>query len=605
MIQASTTRDPLALHYAFAKRQPFVVAGFLDSTEFAGLKDFVPHLTVHESLDKLGAGKADGAAILAQLLDSEQEDLVEGQKNVIAIHNVSPEDLDLLATTFKQAWLASTVLPAADVARKYKVPVYDTKAGEWANVHPNGLEALWARSLLAVHGDDAMGLRMALKGIYFDACQLAAAILAGDVATKASAILDKYGDASTRDALIEATTSYFGINARELLQGVAPAPPKDAIAHPVMVPVETPKPKKPARISKKEAQKAKDTHESEYFFLSKNAAFKRALVKVVGDTMAAGIGFTSPAAKYSFLRREGAWQGGLPAAVLRSILEDIVGGCKDKAGALEGAKTFQLTATAFKLATQDDLGTAIATVLAHANLPDKRAAKIPLVAGRSWPGMDPPPADINALISWIGQGIAKLRGFSRTARQIAWQRGLAGAGHERYLPVALPKAIEQMRGAELVPWLREVIANLQGWVRQLGAAPMHPAPSSTPRALAISEAAWKEAGEKLATGDLEGYIQKAYLSVEKGISGLHEAIIGKPPAENATLHDQVIALAIKQPRLLLPSTDALHAQRKLRNKVVNDNSKVPPGWKERSIAFYKDFHERMAQNLDAMARAGH
>nr|MDO8085496.1 hypothetical protein [Candidatus Sigynarchaeum springense] len=455
MMDASTTRDPLALHYAFAKRQPFVVAGFLDSTEFAGLKDLVPHLAVHESLDKLGTGKADGAAMLAQLLDSEGEDLVEGQKNVIAIHNASPEDLDLLAATFKQAWLASTVLPAADVVRKYKVPVYDMKAGGWANVHPDGHETLWARSLLAVHGGDAMGLRMALKGIYFDACQLAAAILAGDVATRAAAILDKYGDASTRDALIEATTSYFGINARELLQGVTPSPPKDAIEQPVVVPVEVPKAKKPARSTKKDEQKAKDPFTSEYFFLSKNAAFKRALVKVVGDTAAAGIGFTSPAAKYSFLRREGAWQAGLPAAVLRSVLEDIVGGCKDKAEALEGAKTFQLTATAFKLATQEDLGTAIATVLAHANLPDKRAGKAPLVAGRSWPGMDPAPAGINALISWIRQGIEKLRGFARTARQIAWQRGLAGAGHERYVPVALPKPLEQARGAELVPWLRE------------------------------------------------------------------------------------------------------------------------------------------------------
>nr|MDO8088592.1 hypothetical protein [Candidatus Sigynarchaeum springense] len=560
------------------------------------------------SLDKLGTGKADGAAMLAQLLDSEGEDLVEGQKNVIAIHNASPEDLELLAATFKQAWFASTVLPAADVARRYKVPVYDTKAGEWANAHPDGLETLWARSLLAVHGDDAMGLRMALKGIYHDACQLAAAILAGDVATRTAAILDKYGDASTRDALVEAVTSYFGINARELLQGVMAMPSKETIEHlvtvPVAAPIEIPKPKNPARTAKKAEQKAKDAHESEYFFLSKNAAFKRALVKVVGDTAAAGAGFTSPAAKYSFLRREGAWQAGLPAAVLRSILEDIVGGCKDKAGALEGAKTFQLTAAAFKLATRDDLGAAIATVLAHASLPDKRAAKIPLVAGRSWAGMDPAPAEINALIAWIGQGIAKLRGFSRTARQIAWQRGLAGAGYERYIPVALPKSLQQARGAELVPWLRESIANLQGWVRQLGAAPMHLAPSSTPRALAISEAAWKEAGEKLATGDLEGYVQKAYLSVEKGISGLHEAIIGKPPAENATLHDQVIALAIKQPwLLLLPATDALHAQRKLRNRVVNDNARVPPGWKERAVAFYEDFHERMARNLDVISRA--
>ncbi|MEX2718614.1 MAG: hypothetical protein Q6370_020140 [Candidatus Sigynarchaeota archaeon] len=449
-----------------------------------------------------------------------------------------------------------------------------------------------------------MGLRMALKGIYFDACQLAAAILAGDVATRAAAILDKYGDASTRDALVEATTSYFGINARDVLQGIAPSPPEDAIERPVAVPVDAPDQQVATTSATKGGRKANDPFTSEYFFLSKSAAFKRALVRVVGDTKTDGGGFTSPAAKYAFLRREGAWRGGLPAAVLRSILGDIAGGCKDKAEALEAAKTFQLTAAAFQLASKDELGAAIADVLAHANLPDKRpGSKAPLVAGRSWPGMDPPPAEINALVAWTGQGIAKLQGFDRAARQIAWQRGLPGAGVERYVPMALPKPVEQMRGAELVPWLRESIANLQGWARQLGAAPMRPAPAGMPRALAISAAAWKEAGERLAVGDLEGYVQKAYLSVEKGIAGLHEAIIGRPPAENATLHDQVTALAIKQPRLLLPMTDALHAQRKLRDRVVNDNAKVPPGWRDRSIAFYENFHERMAQNLDAMAKA--
>ncbi len=81
-------------------------------------------------------------------------------------------------------------------------------------------------------------------------------------------------------------------------------------------------------------------------------------------------------------------------------------------------------------------------------------------------------------------------------------------------------------------------------------------------------------------------------------------MVGKPPAGNATLHDQVTALAIKQPRLLLPMTDALHAQRKLRDKVVNDNAEVPAGMKDRVVAFYADFHDRMARNLEAIAYAG-
>jgi hypothetical protein len=630
MMETSTIRDPLVLHFAFAKRQPFVIAGFLDMSEFATLKDFVPQLAVHESLDKMEMGKQDGAAMLAQLLDSEQEDLVEGQKNVIAVHNAGPDDLDLLTSSFKQAWFASTVLPAGDVAKKYKVPVLDLKTTTWVNVHPDAHDTLWARSLMAVHGEDAMGLRMALKGIYHDACQLAASILAGEVAGKAGAVLDKYGDTSTREALIEATTSYFGINARELLQGIGQAPPSqpsrtirphpdrlptasDGIEHPISLPPEAASrtaPAKPVPNRKKAtpATKAggerKDPFTSEYFFLSKNVTFKKALVRVVNETLVAGREFTSPAAKYFHLRAEGAWKGAIPASVLQAVLEAIVAGCKDKQEALGGAKTFQTTSTAFKLAPPDALTTIITNVLALSTLPESRPGKAPLVGGRSWPGMDPPPGEIDALIAWLGQGITKLQGFTVAARQIARQRGLLGAGAERFVPIPLPKPLEQMRGGDLVPWLRASILNLQGWTRQLGAPPMQPAPADKPRDLTIMDAAWKEAGEKLVAGDLEGFVQKAYLSVEKGIAGLHGIVIGKPPAENATLHDQVTALAIKQPRLLLPFTDALHVQRKLRNKVVHDNAKVPLGMKDRAVAFYTDFHGKMASNLAAIASAG-
>lgn len=211
---------------------------------------------------------------------------------------------------------------------------------------------------------------------------------------------------------------------------------------------------------------------------------------------------------------------------------------------------------------------------------------------------------MNALIAWLGLGITKLHGFTAAARQIARQRGLLGAGVDRFVPIPVPQSLEQCRGGDLVPWLRASILNLQGWTRQLGAPPMQAAPADKPRDLAIADAAWKEAGEKLAAGDLEGFVQKAYLSVEKGIAGLHGIVIGKPPAENATLHDQVTALAIKQPRLLLPFTDTLHVQRKLRNKVVNDNSKVPAGMRDRAVAFYTDFHGKMASNLAAISSAG-
>jgi hypothetical protein len=289
---------------------------------------------------------------------------------------------------------------------------------------------------------------------------------------------------------------------------------------------------------------------------------------------------------------------------MQAILAAIVAGCKDKQAALAGAKTFQATATAFKLATADALTTNITGVLAHCDLPEARAGKRPLVAGRSWPGMDAPPGEINALIAWLGHGIAKLQGFAATARGIARQRGLAGAGVPRFVPVPLPKPLDQLRGGDLVPWLREAITALQSWSRLLGAPPVAPGPADLPRGLAIMDTAWREAGEKLDAGDLDGFVQKAYVSMEKGIAGLHEIVIGRPPPPNATLHDQVTALAIKQPRLLLPMTDAMHAQRKLRDKVVNDNAKVPAGLKDRVVAFYEDFHDRMARNREAIAAAG-
>ncbi|HME54451.1 MAG TPA: hypothetical protein VKM55_19725 [Candidatus Lokiarchaeia archaeon] len=112
------------LHFILVKRQPFVISGFLDSAEFWVFKDFVPHCAIHDTLDKAGMVKQDGTAMLAQLLDSEAEDIVEGQKNVVMIHNATAEDLDLLTNMLNHAWMASTVILAGEVSKKYHVPVY-------------------------------------------------------------------------------------------------------------------------------------------------------------------------------------------------------------------------------------------------------------------------------------------------------------------------------------------------------------------------------------------------------------------------------------------------------------------------------------------------
>jgi hypothetical protein len=47
------------------------------------------------------------------------------------------DDIALFGTNFEQSWLASMVLPAGDVAKKYKVPVFDPKTARWVNIHLN------------------------------------------------------------------------------------------------------------------------------------------------------------------------------------------------------------------------------------------------------------------------------------------------------------------------------------------------------------------------------------------------------------------------------------------------------------------------------------
>jgi hypothetical protein len=78
LMEACTIHDPLILHLLFAKRQPNVIAGFLDSSEFSTSKDIAPHRTLHDSIEKVEMRMKDGVLIIWQLLDLDQENLVEG-----------------------------------------------------------------------------------------------------------------------------------------------------------------------------------------------------------------------------------------------------------------------------------------------------------------------------------------------------------------------------------------------------------------------------------------------------------------------------------------------------------------------------------------------
>nr|MDO8110849.1 hypothetical protein [Candidatus Sigynarchaeota archaeon] len=463
MSVTQSIKNALMLHFMLVKRQPFVIAGFLDTAEFAVLKDFVPHCVVHDSLDKAGMGKKDGSMMLAQLVESEAEDLVEGQKNVVMIHNADTEDLQLLTTTFKQAWMASTVIQATELAKKYQVPVYDIKTERWVNIDTSSHDTLWARSLLSSH--DGMDLRMAIKDFYHDACMLAAAMLNGDPPSKVAYIVKKYDNGNTRDALMDTVVTYFGINARDFMHGierpdtcVVEVPPAPATDIPL---------KKTAPIAIKTLESKSDPFTAEYFFLSKNPTFKRALVKAVNEYIIPGKSFTSPAGKYAYLRGEGAWKGAMPRDALKAILETIVGGCKDAVEAMDAAKAFQTSAVAFKMGETAHIISIITDVLAHSQLPSPKPSKVPLVGGRSWPGADPPPSKAPALIIWLNQTIYKLQAFTAATSRIAKARGLAGAGFSRFVSIPLPKPLEQCTGKELVPWIQNSIENLTAWLDQL------------------------------------------------------------------------------------------------------------------------------------------
>jgi len=466
MRMASNLIPPLAFHFMMVKRQPFVISGFLDSSEFATLKDFMPHCAIHDTLDKAGMGKQDGTAMLAQLLDSEAEDIVEGQKNAVMIHNAIAEDLDLLASQLDHAWMASTVIPAADVAKTWHVPVYDTKTERWINISMDAYDTLWASSLLAAHEDDAMGLRMAIKDFYHDATMLAAWMLASDASGKIYGLLQKYEKPNARDALLETVATYFGINARDIVQGLSgeimtPSPSNDGIEQSAALPTDA----LPKMVTKKELKQ--DPFTSEYYFLSKNVVFKKALVKAVNSADMQGMTFTSPAAKYSYLRGEGAWKGNISPDALKGILETIIAGCEDVDSAKDAAKAFESSAVAFKMADRASILTIITETLSHAKLLAKQPTKKPIVAGRSWQVPGSPPQQPGPLITWINETMANLQQFTAKARQIAKQRGLAGAGFARFTPISLPKPLAECHGRELVPWLHDQIEALQAWIAGL------------------------------------------------------------------------------------------------------------------------------------------
>ena len=451
------------LHFMLVKRQPFIIAGFLDSAEFATLKDFMPHCVVHGTLNKAGMGKKDGSMMLAQLVESECEDIVEGQKNAIMIHNADTEDLQLLTANFKSAWMASTVIQATEIAKKYQVPVFDTKTERWINIDTSTHDTLWARSLLSSH--EGLDLRMAIKDFYHDACMLAAAMLGGDPVSKIAYIVRKYENGNARDALIETVATYFGINVRDYLHGTDE--PDSGVIEVPPAPATDIQIKKQVSRNANAPESRSDPFTAEYFFLSKNATFKRALVKAINEYAITGVSFTSPASKYAHLRSEGAWKGIMPNAVLKGILETIVAGCKDKDEAMDAAKAFQTSAVAFKMGETASIISIITDVLAHSSLPSSRVVKAPLISGRSWPGVDPPPNKAPELITWLNQTIFKLQAFTESAKRIAKARGLPGAGFSRLMPVPLPKPLDRCTGKELVPWIHDSIDNLTAWLDQL------------------------------------------------------------------------------------------------------------------------------------------
>ncbi|MHA1697945.1 MAG: hypothetical protein ACTSWN_03790 [Promethearchaeota archaeon] len=320
MLEKQNLKNPLILHFLFVKRQPFLISGFLDTDEFQLFKDFVPHCVVHESLYPVDFDIDDeeGIDILAQLMDSESEDLIEGEKYAILINQASSSELDKLSSRFSRSWMASSVMSSIELARRYDLPVFDLKKLSWINFDETIIDVSWEKKILDNH--EGQELRIFLRKIYHEAQILATRIINNGISEKLSEQVRQISDDNDLHRIIEIAAVYFELDLDQVKE----------IVNRVRKPVET---GREITDLKDKSKKPKQKHVrpgliSEFTFFTKNLVFKKIFVKFLDRKQTNGKFFTSPLEKYAWLRGEGEWKDGIPKNDLEFLVGLLIGESK-------------------------------------------------------------------------------------------------------------------------------------------------------------------------------------------------------------------------------------------------------------------------------------
>ncbi|MFX0101644.1 MAG: hypothetical protein ACFFCS_18920 [Candidatus Hodarchaeota archaeon] len=464
MLEADSLKDPLLLHFLFVKRQPFVISGFLDSDEFSVFKDYVPQCNVNTSMNPFdeGGDKEEGIELLSQLLESETEDVIEGEKLAVLIHQASHDDLKLLSRQLRAGWMATSVLPPGELVKKFKVPVYDLKTLGWLNFDPSVLDLSWERRTLQTL--QGVELRMHLKQVYHEASYFAIKLLNGDGNGELLERVKRMKDSGDLKITMELLTSYFGLNSADLPSVEAPL---KELSNSVNVP----------RLS----------FTSEYKYLSMNQRFRKYFVKVL-DMERIDSTCTRPDEKYDYLRGEGNWKDGIPPRLLKDWLIDILmDECDDMACAKTLSFEFEQYMTTANVATAKVMQLVIKECLERfleekspALDQERRFVYSPLIEqslqnltgtvinygeGKcvpmiTWDGLDPMPKDKAYILQWMNNSLVKLKRFFIDAGQLLRIAGKDG----RWI---IPGKVKAFTNREpMPPEGKRTTDNLIGWMNR-------------------------------------------------------------------------------------------------------------------------------------------
>ena len=454
MLEETTLYDSLLLHFIFIKRSPFLICGFLDSDEFKSIKDFAPQCQIYDSLDPMGMHLSDeeGIEILHQLMEAESEDPIEGQKNVIMVNQASANTIGLIIERFDIAWMASTVMPARDAAKRYNVPVYDLKTANWINFDKKAIDLTWESSLLQMNS--RMELRLKLKEIFHDAVQIAMFVMQGEVGEKTNRILEKYKTKGAKIRICEICFNYFHIDTKHIIQtGNIDRKTSNDL-------------KKASHDNIIEASQDRGllNYEAEYEFLSKNILFKRAVISILEGEKDLKSNFTGPKDKYLYLREKGQWKGGLPIEIVVKLLKYIVRDCSSQEKFDHIISIFSSTMLMFNLSNKTTINELVTKISQEVNFKENTCRRLqPVVEQRKWTWIGAPPRDANQIWNWMEQAIASISKQTTKLEKICIQKGLLGFSVPQFKAYRLPQhAFENPEEAR--KWLIRLLKVQTKWL---------------------------------------------------------------------------------------------------------------------------------------------